>query len=700
MKTYLSQRGYAIDKNDTNKDILDTLRADLLVKPFVNPNSMGAENIQEFPVYFESESKFYMPKCFGLKRFGIPKINKMHIGENRPLLKFNGSMRPEQEEPVKAFIVASEDPIRMGGILSLPCGAGKCLAKDTPILMFNGGIKKVQDIRLGDLIMGDDSNPRTINTICQGMEEMVKIYPMKGTPYIVNKSHILSLFDTYTNKFIDMPVLEYSNLILTEQLRYLGYHIAVEFPFREITCPPIKFENTIPFIYKFSHSSMRNTVLHLFIKSSIETKYGYEIKNDSITLLEDIIFIARSLGYHAYTIDRHCIFIEKTPKTIQCVPISIEWLPEDNYYGFEIDGNRRFVLGDCTVTHNTVIALNLASVFKKKTLIICHKEFLMNQWRERITQYLPEAQVGLIKQSKVQVDNKDIVIASLQSLAMRHYDESVFKPFGFVVLDECHHCGAEVFSRALARINSPITLGLSATVKRGDGLSKVFEWHIGKPVFTVKKRSDASVCIIIKRYYDPHPDYGREKVMWNKKINTPAMITTITQFEPRNKVLLDNWEALLKEEPNRKTLVLSDRREHLTTLEQRFKERFSGTVGYYVGGMSEKELKKSETCDVILATYAMASEGMDIPILDTLLLASPVSSIEQPVGRIQRQKSTDRKHVPTVIDLLDDFSIFKGQGNRRIAFYRKQGYTIQDIYEPKEEAPKDDKKIKFRDDDA
>lgn len=698
MKTYLSQRGYAIDKNEANKEIIDSLREDLSVKPFVNPNSMGAENIQEFPVYFESDSKFYMPKCFGLKKFGIPKINKMHIGENCPLLNFNGSMRPEQEEPVKAFISATQDPIRMGGILSLPCGAGKCLAKDTPILMFNGDIKKVQDIRLGELIMGDDSKPRVIHTLCQGMEEMIKVHQEKGSSYIVNKSHILSLFDIETNKLIDMPIIDFANLSYIERKRYLGYHIAVDFPLKEVKYPPIKFDKHIPSIYKFNHVSLRQAVLNIFIKSSIECEDGYEFIDDSITLLNDIIFIARSLGYHAYLIDDNCIFIEKNINKIQYTKISIEWLPEDEYYGFEIDGNRRFLLGDCTVTHNTVIALNLASIFKKKTLIICHKEFLMNQWRERITQYLPEARVGLIKQSKVQVENKDIVIASLQSLAMRQYDESIFKLFGFVVLDECHHCGAEVFSRALARINAPITLGLSATVKRSDGLSKVFEWHIGKPVFTIKKRSDASVCVIIKRYYDPHPDYGREKILWNKKINTPAMITAITQFEPRNQVLLDYWESLIKKEPNRKTLVLSDRREHLTTLEQRFKERFSGKVGYYVGGMSEKDLKNSETCDVILATYAMASEGMDIPILDTLLLASPVSSIEQPVGRIQRQKSTDRKHIPTVIDLIDEFSVFKGQGNRRLAFYRKQGYSIEDIYEQREEEPSN--KIKFRDDDV
>ena len=70
------------------------------------------------------------------------------------------------------------------------------------------------------------------------------------------------------------------------------------------------------------------------------------------------------------------------------------------YYGFEIDGNRRFLLGDFTVTHNTVISLYLLSILRKKTIIIVHKEFLMEQWRERIQQFLPDARVGIIQQKK------------------------------------------------------------------------------------------------------------------------------------------------------------------------------------------------------------------------------------------------------------------------------------------------------------
>jgi ERCC4-related helicase len=175
--------------------------------------------------------------------------------------------------------------------------------------------------------------------------------------------------------------------------------------------------------------------------------------------------------------------------------------------------------------------------------------------------------------------------------------------------------------------------------------------------------------------------------MYNGKLNFAATITGIVTFEPRNQVILDDLVAIKKEAPARKVLILSERRGHLDRLRELI-EAFNktqstarglglGTTAYYVGGMKEADLKESEGADILLATYAMASEGMDIPGLDTLILASPVSSIEQPVGRILRQKPEDRRHIPLVLDVIDDFSLFQGQGRKRLAFYKKQGYRIQ-----------------------
>jgi superfamily II DNA or RNA helicase len=334
----------------------------------------------------------------------------------------------------------------------------------------------------------------------------------------------------------------------------------------------------------------------------------------------------------------------------------------------------------------TVLGLYLAAQLGRKTMVICHKDFLINQWRERIAQYIPEASVGILKAKRVDVEDKDIVLASLQSLAMKEYDPVVFEGFGFVIADEAHHLSAEVFSQALPKVTSRYMLGLSATLDRKDGLRKVFEWFLGRPVFQLKKRADAEMVVEMIRYYDPHPDYGRERVFWNGKKNVPQMINAICSYTPRNEMLLDALARLLAKEPGRRVLILSDRRNHLVTLDKMIRGRGMGTTGFYVGGMKEEQLKESEGKDIILATLSMVSEGFDVPVLNTLVLASPVASIEQPSGRIQRQRAAERTHMPYTIDIWDTFSIFQGQGRRRLEFYRKQGYeVIGDAGEPAEE---------------
>ena len=207
--------------------------------------------------------------------------------------------------------------------------------------------------------------------------------------------------------------------------------------------------------------------------------------------------------------------------------------------------------------------------------------------------------------------------------------------------------------------------------------SKVFEWHLGKAVYTIQ-RKDSEVDVLIKRYYDPDPNYSREAKLWNTgKLNVAKMINQVCEFPPRNVYIVQTLKDVLEKEPNRKVLILSERRNHLQALEQLLRDHYD-SIGYYVGGMNKKELDDGASKDIILATFQLASEAMDIPKLNTLILASPVSSIEQPIGRIQRKKKEEREYTPLVLDILDEFSIFERQGAKRIAFYKKNKYSIED----------------------
>jgi len=326
----------------------------------------------------------------------------------------------------------------------------------------------------------------------------------------------------------------------------------------------------------------------------------------------------------------------------------------------------------------TIMSVYIACHFKKKTMFVSHKDFLNQQFLDTVKQFVPNAKVGIIKQSKVDVEGKDIVIASLQSLAMRNYDMDIFKQFGLVIIDEVHHLGAEVFCRAFQKLNVSMILGLSATLNRKDGMRKVFEYYIGKSVYKHINKETIEVNIEIHKYYDPDVSYSGNKQLWNGKPNNSAMINNICSFMPRMQYIVKVLQRVLKNEPNRKILILSERRQQLTTFEDLvIKAGLVSEVGYYVGGLTQSELDISASKQIILATFQMAAEGMNIPTLNTVIFASPISDVQQSLGRILREKPSERKYIPLCIDIWDEFSLFVRKGFTRIKYYNTNNYNVQ-----------------------
>ncbi len=327
----------------------------------------------------------------------------------------------------------------------------------------------------------------------------------------------------------------------------------------------------------------------------------------------------------------------------------------------------------------TVLALYIIAILQKKTIVVVHKDFLMTQWRDRIKQFLPEAKIGKIQQSTIDIENKDIVLAMVQSLSQKEYDSNVFSSFGLAIFDECHHLGAEVFSKSMSKVASKYMLGLSATPDRKDGLRKVFEWFIGPMVYSSKKEKQKDyIETRLYEYYDEDPIYSKIELLYNKKPCMPRMINNISDHLPRN--LFINNILRCEYEKGRKILVLGDRREYLNRTQKWCNENISKDVaGQYVGGMKPSELRDSQEKDIILGTFSMASEGMDIPKLNTIILASPKSDVVQSVGRILREKADVRKFHPLVIDFKDthrNLAVFNRQCEKRLKFYKKSNHEI------------------------
>jgi superfamily II DNA or RNA helicase len=326
----------------------------------------------------------------------------------------------------------------------------------------------------------------------------------------------------------------------------------------------------------------------------------------------------------------------------------------------------------------TVIGLNIITRLKVKALIVCHKEFLIDQWKERILEFVPGARVGIIKAKVCDYKDKDIVIGSLQSLTMKWYDPRIFAEFGILVLDEIHRTAAEVFSRIYRTFMPRYALGLSATLDRKDGLTRVFKWNIGDIVYKGSKAMrDSDVKVVVKNYYNSAPAYSRCHKLFNGKPNVSRMINNLCNFTPRTTFVVDTLLEVLQKEPQRRVLLLSDRRGHLEVLKANL-ESHNISAGLYYGGLSRDVLEDTETKQVMLGTYSYVSEGFDNKNLNTMVLASPKSDVIQVVGRILRTPANERKVKPLVIDIVDDFSLFPNQARKRVAYYKNQGFSVSD----------------------
>ena len=180
-----------------------------------------------------------------------------------------------------------------GGLLEIPCGRGKCLAKGTKILMYDGNIKSVEDIIVGDVIMGDDSTPRNILSTTSGVEQMYDInLDINNETYRVNESHILSLksISDYNNvikngSIIDISVKEYLELPSKLKDILYGYKVGIEFNKVNIETDPYLFgywlinNNKVYSKKEVENNKNNNPFFNFLLKSGIiySTSTGYEL---------------------------------------------------------------------------------------------------------------------------------------------------------------------------------------------------------------------------------------------------------------------------------------------------------------------------------------------------------------------------------------------------------------------------------------
>jgi|694.fasta_scaffold06704_14 superfamily II DNA or RNA helicase len=406
----------------------------------------------------------------------------------------------------------------------------------------------------------------------------------------------------------------------------------------------------------------------------------------------------------------------------------------------------------------------------KKTIIIVHKEFLMNQWIERIQQFIPGARIGKIQGNIIDIENKDIVLCMLQSLVLKDYPQEIFQSFGLTIIDEVHHISSETFSNALFKIVTKHMIGLSATMNRKDGTTSAFKMFLGNVIHKAERKTTFEVEIRGIKFLTDDEEYNETVTTWDGKPQISSMISKVCQYNRRTEFIINvvkdfikknevskeqymlnkqqmdqcvpncelcgrnnnylmknsccecvkycmiclknirheivesinkktgektqvekkpkcpNCKKVLKYEQNyienqdvkpiceTQTIILAHNLNILEYIYDKFICKNLSSVGYYVGGMKEIELKKSESKQIILATYAMANEGLDIATLNAEFLITPKTDVVQTIGRVLRAKHAINN--PVIYDIYDSHDVFVNQWGKRKSYYKKQGYKI------------------------
>lgn len=311
----------------------------------------------------------------------------------------------------------------------------------------------------------------------------------------------------------------------------------------------------------------------------------------------------------------------------------------------------------------TTTSLWLASQLGVKTVVVVGKEFLAAQWQSRIESHLPTARVTRV-QGKTFDTSGDVVIAMLQTLAKRKHSAMAFDDCGLLIVDECQHIGAEHFTMGLIGLALPMTLGLSATPTRKDGLTRVIHWYLGPMAFAAKRTGQSNVTVQVvefshPKYSEPPPTNRRGDVCYT------SLTTLMVQLPERTDAIAKEAKRLALS--GRRVLVLSHRRAHAQDIAARVRGQ-GVEAATYLGGD-----KEPPDAPVTCATYALVSEGYDDARLSALVLATPASDVVQACGRVMRGGGGSD---PIIVDVVDRIGICYAQLAKRKRFYRETGFLV------------------------
>ena len=664
-------------------------------------------------------------------------------------------LRPRQEEFVKKSVVALKEHGNTLGIAPTGChGIG------TPILMFDGTIKPVESIKVGELLMGPDSKPRQVLELYNGIDQLFEIRPIKGESFIVNSDHILSLVKTnegkgndhqqivnisvkdylqkspnfkhlhklyrasidFSNNNSDLPIepyflgvllgdgsFGYNSISITTSDPEIAYLCQLQadkwnldlridqIPGNEansyffsrkgdgnqnLISKALKALNLkgkhardkfIPYQYKTASRQDRAAILAGLIDTDGHQQHNIiEYTTSSKILAQDVAFIARSLGFLA--IPKNKIVNSKTYYRFSIcgdfsdIPIrvarkiptqrkqkknplrtgfTIHQLEKGEYFGFRLDQDHLYLLGDFTVTHNSGKTIMLSSVIskiinskKQKALILAHRDELTSQNQSKFLRVNPDISTSIFDAKEKSFDGQ-AVFAMVQTLC-RQNSLSQIPKIDFLVIDEAHHSTSDSYQRIISRaktLNPNVLIyGVTATPMRGDkkNLSGVFSNvadHIRISELIASGHSVSPKTYII--------DVGTQKDLGKVKKTAGdfdmSEVEKIMNKSPITDAVFSKWQQYAQ---NRKTVIFCSTVKHAISVAEAFNNNGVKTSLVH-GGLTDNERKialaeyEKGNAQVIV-NVSVLTEGWDYQPTSCVILLRPSSfksTMIQMIGR-------------------------------------------------------------------
>lgn len=770
-----------------------------------------------FPRGFVERVKKHLTNC-GYNVQVVRKPLPAPLGPEHPVVdEFPEDPRYDYQRHVMDKLV------RHGQIIAqVATGGGKCLGKGTPVLMFDGTIKMVQDIQTGDLLMGPDSTPRTVLSTCVGRGTLYRVTPTKGDAYVVNDAHILSLKKTsrgYRGKNRDgekYPKGEVVNINVEDYVRqnktfkhtHKGWRTGVEFersaalpvdPYLlgvilgdgsingtvSVTTADVEIRsmleeqaaiwslgcNVIPRVGNAASSiyltagrtggkanplmvalrdlgfasndkkAAKKFIPHPYKTASradrlallagiLDTDGYFDGKCMYLTLkderlFDDTLFLVRSLGFAAYKsarkktccnngavgayfsmtisgdLDQIPVRLErrKAPARIQkkdhlVTGLSVDAIGEGDYYGFELDGDHLFMLGDFTVTHNTRIARLCIARLNRPTLFLTTRGVLMYQMATNMKgmgkrvailgdgnlKVSREVTCGMVQTIvswlKEPDPTDDADVQAKQRLRQQRMAE-VLSTFEFVILEEAHEASGNSYYDILRHCkNAHYRLALTATpfMKDSEEANMRLMASSGPIAIKVSEQTLIERGILARPYFKfvklpALPPKLYRSTPWQR-----AYKIGITENAVRNKHIVA--ETIRATRYGMSVMILVQHKEHGKTLNAMLTGM--GVRSEYIYGEDDQDKRtaalgklKEGKIDALIGSTIL-DVGVDVPAVGMVILAGGGKAevaLRQRIGRGLREKKGGMPNVAFVVDFVDE-------GNTHLKGHYKQRRSI------------------------